>query len=383
MSERKLKAWQEAGLIDGATASAIRDWEDKNSRPLGLWALIGLGALAIGLGLVSVIAANWDEIPGTVRLGIHFAAMIGLAGYIWWRTDGPATKTDYFHDAMLFIAGALGLTFFGHIGQVYQTNSPLWQPLLAWLLLFSPLLLLYGRGWPVAAMWMAGVIGTAWAHASEYGADRAVFGLGSTSDHPQPILYWGLISSPPMVVTAFAAIMRGRSRRPDFWRRLEQMAFFVIMVGLSTSIVAHGWGERNQAPGIAAIQSLILAVAAIVTWTARKTRSGQATAAILSAGALINIIQAVLPSEQILAALFFMALWGAMAYGAIHAGWRAAFQLAVGVLAVRLIILSFELADDLLGSGVGLILVGLFTLGIAWIAVRVSKRFAPPREVAA
>ena len=56
------------------------------------------------------------------------------------------------------------------------------------------------------------------------------------------------------------------------------------------------------------------------------------------------------------------------------------FQFAVAVIALRLIILSFELADDLLGSGLGLILAGLLTLAIAFAAVKVSKRFAPKDE---
>jgi hypothetical protein len=56
------------------------------------------------------------------------------------------------------------------------------------------------------------------------------------------------------------------------------------------------------------------------------------------------------------------------------------FQLAVAVVALRLIILSFELASDLLTSGFGLILAGLLILGVAWGALKVSRTFAPPRQ---
>jgi hypothetical protein len=59
------------------------------------------------------------------------------------------------------------------------------------------------------------------------------------------------------------------------------------------------------------------------------------------------------------------------------------FQVAVAVLALRLIVLSFELASDLLGSGIGLILAGVATLGIAWLAVRISRQYAPKAEDAA
>lgn len=382
MSERKLRAWQDAGLIDAATVAAIQDWEARHSRPLGLWALIGLGALAIGLGLISLVAANWDAIAGEARLGIHFSLMAGLAAFLWWRTPDAAGETDFFHDALLFVAGALGLTFFGHLGQVYQTSSPLWQPLLAWLLLFTPLLLIFGRGWPTAAMWMAGVIGTAWSHASTVSDVFDLLGRPGAGPIANPILYWGLITSPPMAVAALSAFMRERSRRTNFWRRLEQMAFFVIMVGTSVAITVRGWdGHVGHSLGIAALQSLSIGGAAVMTYFARPSRSGQATAAALGAAALLNLLAVIFAAGQVGGALLFMALWCVIAYGAIHTGWRMVFQVSVAILALRLIILSFELADDLLGSGLGLVLVGLLTLGIAWMAVRISRRYAPKEEV--
>ena len=78
MSERKLQAWLSAGVIDASTAGRIRAWEAEHSRPLALWAVIGIGALAIGLGVISVVAANWEDVPGMVRLAIHFAVMLAL-----------------------------------------------------------------------------------------------------------------------------------------------------------------------------------------------------------------------------------------------------------------------------------------------------------------
>jgi hypothetical protein len=45
--------------------------------------------------------------------------------------------------------------------------------------------------------------------------------------------------------------------------------------------------------------------------------------------------------------------------------------------------LSFELAGDLLASGLGLILAGCIILGVAWAALRVSQALAPARGDAA
>ena len=385
MSDRKLKAWQAAGLIDAETASAISAWEATHSRPIGLWAIIGLGALTIGLGLVSLVAANWDAIAGTVRLSIHFAIMAALAAGIWWRLTKGALN-DHVSDAMLFVLAVLGLTFFGHVGQVYQTSSPLWQPLMAWLLLFSPLLLLFGRGWPVAGLWMVGLLGTLWAHADDYGHLWSAFGR---VEPPHAALYWGLIACPPILVAGLAAWMRGMSDRPAFWRRIEQMGVAIVLTGVSVILLVRGWDSDSAVlPGSAAIQSVAMLCAAGAIGMARQTASGRATAGLLVVAAVLHLGQALLPGlhgtgRTLIACLFFLALWGAVAAAAIHAHWRRIFQAAVALVALRIIILSFELNDDLLGSGVGLILSGLFAMAVAWATVRLSRRYAPAREEAA
>src|SRR5690606_2759793 len=130
----------------------IRAWEAEHARPLALWAVIGIAALAIGLGVLSVVAANWDAIRGEVRLALHFALMAGIAGYLWLKGDGLADRQPWLHEGLLFVLGVLGMTFMGHVGQVYQTSSPLWQPLALWLVLFAPLLLLRGASWLAAAL---------------------------------------------------------------------------------------------------------------------------------------------------------------------------------------------------------------------------------------
>jgi hypothetical protein len=105
--------------------------------------------------------------------------------------------------------------------------------------------------------------------------------------------------------------------------------------------------------------------------------------AIIAGAGLTTFASYFVDDLAIPAALLFFALWAGIAAAALAAHWRGVFQLAVGGLALRLIILSFELAADLLTSGFGLILSGLMILGVAWVAVRVSKRFAPDAEPAA
>lgn len=383
VSRGKLKTWQAAGLIDAATVARIEAWEAERARPLGLWALVTLGALAVGLGLVSVIAANWEAIPGHVRLALHAVLLLALAA--WMVRRPPHAERDaagdeegaraIFDDAWLFIYAALALTFVGHVGQVYQTTSPLWQPLLFWLMLCGPLLIAFGRGWLAALAVVLGVIGTAIAHAGTH--------LMARADLPQ--LYVGVMMSVPVVLTGVAATGRRFSGRRWFWRALEYLSLMTVMAGGSLFVVAAGIGGSVDREWIA-VGAIVAAIAWGVAgwvWWVHRNRSGRATAIMLSATALAVLLSTFNPGSAVLAALLFMGLWGALAWVALDAEWRGLFQLAVAMVALRLVILSFELATDLLGSGVGLILAGLATLGIAFGAVRFSRAWAPRREGAA
>ncbi len=360
--------------MDSMTADRIRAWEAEHARPLALWSLIGIGALAIGLGLISVVAANWDAIPGTTRLAIHFALLVVGAGGFWWSGNRPQ---NWFGDAALFVLAALGLTFFGHIGQVYQTSSPLWQPLAIWLLLFTPLLLGYGRTWLVAGLWFAGLAMTCWQYAEWFGGL-----LDARTSATRDVMVAGLVLSIPVLAAGLAAAMRGQSARPDFWRRLEQAALIYGVGAASLLLIAAGYNEpsvKSEWQFAIPVVAIALVTAALIAFC-RRTASGKATAVILVTGAALVLLAIPLAGSEIAGGVLFMLFWGVIAAAALHAGWRAVFQGAVAVLALRLIILSFELASDLLGSGVGLILAGVATLGVAWAAIRISRRYAPPKE---
>src|SRR3546814_11827213 len=81
--ERGLQAWQAAGLIDAATADAIRDHEGAARTPWGRWALIALGLLAVALGIALVLASNWQAIHGGLKLGVHLLLTVIAAAVVW------------------------------------------------------------------------------------------------------------------------------------------------------------------------------------------------------------------------------------------------------------------------------------------------------------
>jgi hypothetical protein len=276
------------------------------------------------------------------------------------------------------------MTFMGHIGQVYQTSSPLWQPLALLLALFAPLLLLRGSSWLTAAMLGVTLVFTGWNYAINTSEGRGE-DFGATVE----VIRMALAVTAAVLLAGLGAWMRSRSAREAFWIRLEQLAL-TYGVGLASLVIIASAFDRlpddPQAGRIflgLAIGARLGAIAAGLVWRARRDRSGEAEAGVLLGAGLSVLLAFVLSDSATAAGLLFMALWAGIAAAALHAGWRGVFQVAVGVIAVRLIVLSFELASDLLLSGVGLIVSGLLILGVAFAAVRVSKRFAPDRGAAA
>ncbi|WP_373491260.1 DUF2157 domain-containing protein [Parasphingorhabdus sp.] len=376
MSDRKIRNWLDAGLIDADTALRLREYEADQSRPLGLWALIGLGALAIGLGIISLVAANWDDIPGMIRLTVHGILITAVAAVIFLLQPRNGFLGLYLKDVLLFILAFLGATFLGHLGQVYQTSSPLWQPLATWLLLFSPLLLLAGRGWLISLLWVAGLLGTAIAYWSWY----------TQQSSELPSLYIAVITSVPVFALLAGVFARTISSRQLFWKQVGQFALASFVAGVTLKLIADGlmtgglFGSEAAVITLATIQLALWGAAALLIYAFHRTAAGIGMAAILLAAATINSASSALPStEPVISAIWFMAFWAAIGWSANQAGWRNIFQMVVAVIALRLIILSFELASDLLSSGLGLILAGVITIAIAVVAYRFSKAFAPAR----
>ena len=377
MSLRRLKAWEAAGLLDAATAARIREWESTHASPVAMRAVVGIAVLAIGLGLVSVVAANWDAVAGIVRLAIHFALMAGLAAWLWRKADGMAAE------AGLFVFAMLGLTFFGHIGQVYQTDSPLWQPLALWLVLFAPAILLCGNGRLNALLLMTVMVVAAWSFMSW------TTGLQPRLGVVDETVRVTLALASPVLLAGLAAYAHARSTRPGFWRRVGEIALIHALAGASLFAAAsadgpwRGDGEATRLLWSVLVTTGITLITALSVRAFRRDPEGRVLAALWLGLATVPLLAYALSGSKIVAALLFMALWAGIAFAALRAGWRGAFQAAVGVIALRLVLLSFELGGDLLTSGAGLIASGLLILGVAWLAIKVSKRFAPPSDPSA
>lgn len=377
--EPKLDRWVEAGLLEEKQAADILDYEGEASRPLLLWALTGLGALAILLGAASLIAANWENIAGVLRLAVHLIVFTGMClvhAVLVRRTR--TSGQDWFHDARLWLIAGLGLAFFFHLEQVYDRDNPLWQIMLAWLIAFSPILLGTGRTVSVAIGWMAGLVTFSVAFVAT-GVDR-LSGLGALSWNDG--LLWALVLAQPSAAGLASLYLDRKRDAGDFNLQIAAIGFYWQFV---LANYFYLWGRSIWDEQAGALIRLDLPLAAILVVLVLsclpllERKEGRALAGMTLISALLLVLAPYRPQDA-LGALIFLAAWAGIALLSLSPGWRQIFQAAVGLIALRLVILTFELSDNLLGSGVGFILAGIALFVFASIAIRVGKGFAPDRR---
>ena len=87
IAEHFTRRWQQAGLIDADLAQRILAWESTHRRPVFLWAIAGMGALAVGLGVMAIVGANWEDIPAWAKLAVDLAlnVLCAAAVFIFWQ----------------------------------------------------------------------------------------------------------------------------------------------------------------------------------------------------------------------------------------------------------------------------------------------------------
>ena len=114
--EKKTAAWVAAGILTEEQAQKIVRFEQKK----GVLSLNGffllLGALSISLGIISLIASNWYDIPDSVKLtGMLVLLMLNAFGVAKFQE-----KNARLFEALLISQALLFLAAIGLVGQIFN-----------------------------------------------------------------------------------------------------------------------------------------------------------------------------------------------------------------------------------------------------------------------
>lgn len=128
--------WVDEGIIDQSQAELIcarygADYNQAQNHSFGYRVLIGLGYLFIGLAVITLIGANWDEIPRALRMsGLIVLTMVTqLIGCYRFTQGQPESAAGFVFLGNLFYGASIIL-----IAQIYHLGEHMPDGIFYWAL---------------------------------------------------------------------------------------------------------------------------------------------------------------------------------------------------------------------------------------------------------
>lgn len=357
--EQRLESWVEAGLLDQQTADRIRLHEARDTHPVVLWAVSGLGLLALLLGVMLLISANWDRIADWVKLSVHMAALAGSGAAFWWARDRGRAKLA---DGLLFVFAGLVLAGIALQSQVFQLTGPVWHALMLWLAIAGPALLAGGTTRLTGTLFAFMAIVAPAAMATQTIDDGGLWRLAQGGAMAVPALLLGLSMRPSRTAQGFRLALR-------------EAGIVTILAGAS---IAHfAWASNITADQALdnAVRLLPVAVASLIAFLAGRAPLSDFPRPLLLpvlAGPVLAFAAALaLPhpdgvASRLIGLVLFAGLWVAVAQGAARVGLNSLFAAAIAAVSIRIFIVYIELFGSLAATGGGLVLGGLLLVGLSW-----------------
>jgi len=353
--DRDLARWREQGWISPDGEASIRRDVAGRTRSMELAPVLGiLGAVLIGFGAMSFVAAHWNEMARLFRLAIILGGLFGaygLAGFLFDR-DHPA----FAHAAIL-----TGVALFG-----------------AGIMLIAQMFHISGHAPDAVLTWALGALGAGVVLRSNPALALAMLLMGlwggwETGDSDR--VYW------PFLIGwgAVAAAMLWRGWIPGL--HLAALALTVWTISLGYYLF-HGHGHSI----VIAIGLLIAAAGLAGPIIFGRWRTWGAVAygmAIAFAGLFALQFIETAPLERL---IWLAILSLALVVGGIWIGLRssngALLWLGYGGFSIEVLALYFKTIGTLLGSSLFFLSAGVIVILLAAAAYRLHSRAQPGLEPA-
>jgi uncharacterized membrane protein len=360
--EKQLSEWIRSGLIGKDQADRIRTHEA--TRPESSWVLSGLlllGAVIVATGTVSLIAANWFTIPDAVKLVADLLLLLGL-GYGAFRSQ--ASNRPLHFEAFLLAFILMCLASIGLISQIFHTGGKLHQAILLWsLITFAAAS--SARTLLIPFLWTGAFLSGIATAAIESIALQPVF------HRSFPAVFMAI----PLLCAALTIISKNFGGESASTRAFR---VWTILSGLTALSVAEVHALHRDITSAYFPAYALWAFALWGVWQASGYTRIQK--GLVSGVLLVYFSSFHLPflhtSLPVIYALHTIIELGLMAVFLASLKERALFQTFLTLLGLRFLILYFQAFGGLARTGFGLILSGMFVIGLGVLWNRYRKPIA-------
>jgi len=359
--EKNLERWVGANLISQSQADQILNFEKESpSAGWALWGMSGIGIIVLMTGVISIIAANWYEISPLTKLAAYFIFLflVAAGAFKFGKKEGLIKESLITIFALSILAGI------GLIGQIFHLESDGYQGLFFWVLAILPITLC-AKNRLINFLWFCG-FSTAvliWVAAAP------------NSEHiPQRFF---LAAAIPYVFIGIGYILDG-ILSSYFCRTARTINYLFLLFGFTIAgniIWANNIGSEFQHEEIGSWPWITLG-GMLLGFTLSIFRKIQPSAAsslaifvtfVGAACSFILPIIAVVGDHPLIGCLFFLLTWCGAAAIAALANRKRLYDIAALIIAIRFIVVYFEVFGTLAATGIGLMLSGATILGIAFL----------------
>lgn len=361
----KLSIWVKEGLIDQNQANKIQDFEDRSpNTSWGMYGIVGIGVLVVMTGVISLIAANWEELSDFSKIISYFVTLGILSFYTFKRSSVEGLVREGLLIAYsLFLLAGIGL-----VGQIYNLESESWRATLFWCGLTLPLALNSKRSL-LPHLWFIGLYTTLalWTFEQSeipshllvtLGITYLLLGISFGFSNYIPIGFvrtcrtWAII-----VVLVPGAIMANTfwangSPSTRFYNSSSTLELIFVLVSLLISLFLINRARLSTSSDIAFKPLTFKAIYLTLCSTA---------------ALLIPPLVTPIGKHEVIGCILFLLPWCGIAIASVIEDRKRLFDLAAFVIGARFVTVYFEVFGSLAATGFGLIISGsviLFTVYI-------------------
>jgi uncharacterized membrane protein len=350
--DRDLVRWREAGWITPEGESAIRVDLEKGIRTLGLAnALAILSAVLIGFAVMSFVAANWQDMPRIVRMGLLMASL--WASYALAGAFARRGMEGFAHAAVLMGIGIFGGSIM-LISQMYHMD---------------------GNPADAVLLWAAGAF---------------VAGVGLRSNPALAlamilVTYWGISEALRLDTVFWPFLVPWALVSAAFYWQRWRPGLHLSGIALTGFIISLGYRlNGGDAHGLVAAAGLAIMAAAIAGERVQPERpalwSGTFNYGLVITLAGLWALQFLKDPELdvfILLAVLAMALLIASIFWGLQSGNSGALWLGYIGFSVEILAIYGKTLGTLLNTSLFFLVAGLIVSALAALAYRIHSRAEP------
>jgi len=224
---KELDELTKAEVVSTETADKIRDYYKTKNQNSGnkLFIVFGvLGAILVGLGIILIIAHNWDELSKNVKVFFAFMPLVLAQMFCGFTLLKKPDNTAWKEASGAFLFFAVGASI-SLISQVYNISGDLAQFLFTWMLLCLPFIYIM-RSSMVSLLYIAGI--------TYYCIESHHFFNFFSHPPPSSYNYWWLLI---LALPHYYSVLKNK---PDSNFTVFHNWFIPISLTICLSTLSHG-----------------------------------------------------------------------------------------------------------------------------------------------